>query len=329
MRRLTAAALLLLPRFVSGVSLPPLVCSSGGAIGTIDLRVDPSRAGEKPLPLRTINRLEEGETVTCRPILRQSEQRKGEVDIVLVPAAGGKADSKRGDSKRPDSTDGTLLIFDPKPANQAQQWKVPWRAGLVVFVYGPSGLNVRKVKDFLGKDSDLAGQLADYADKTSKTEALLAELSSPNTSPERFQGALQGFSSQFGLNVQVSRTAPTDQQTLALFQAINPAVASYDPLAAQSSASARQTAVLATLVGEMFFGSPVGLAAGGTALLLDMRAIAFPNTEFRSSFSEPMTDSSGGNDGLGLCGKTGSTPSHNAHRVFVGHAHSQHLWTAD
>jgi hypothetical protein len=94
-RRLTAAALLLLPRFVSGVSLPPLVCSSGGAIGTVDLRVDPSRAGEKPLPLRTINRLEEGETVTYRPILRQSEQRKGEVDIVLLPAAGAKANSKR------------------------------------------------------------------------------------------------------------------------------------------------------------------------------------------------------------------------------------------
>jgi hypothetical protein len=309
-RRLTTAALLLLPRFVSGVSLPPLVCSSGGAIGTVDLRVDPSRAGEKPLPLRTINRLEEGETVTYRPILRQGEQRKGEVDIVLVPAAGVKADSKRGDSKQPDSTNGTLLIFDPKPANQVQQWRVPWRTGLVVFVYGPSGLNVRKVKGFLGKDSDLPGQLADYADKTSKTEALLAELSSANTSPERFQAALQGFSSQFGLNVQVSRTAPTDQQTLALFQAVNPAVASYDPLAAQSSSSARQTAVLATLVGEMFFGSPVGLAAGGTALLLNLRAIAFPNTEFLSSFSQPMPDSSGGNDGLGLCGKTGSTPPH-------------------
>jgi hypothetical protein len=315
-RRLPAAALLLLPRFVSGVSLPPLVCSSGGAIGTIDLRVDPSRAGEKPLPLRTINRLEEGETVTYRPILRQGEQRKGEVDVVLVPAAGVKADSNRGksnrgDSKRADSTESTLLISDPKPAEQAQQWKVPWRAGLVVFVYGPSGLNVRKVKGFLGKDSDLPGQLADYADKTSKTEALLAELSSPNTSPERFQSALQGFSSQFGLNVRISpTTAPTDQQTLALFQAINPAVASYDPLSAQSSASARQTAVLATLVGEMFFGSPVGLAAGGTALLLNLRAIAFPNTEFRSSFSQPMPDSSGGNDGLGLCGKTGSTPAH-------------------
>ncbi|HEY7335758.1 MAG TPA: hypothetical protein VH639_12805 [Bryobacteraceae bacterium] len=292
MRRLLAAALVVCTRLAFSAALPPLVCSSGGPIGTVDLRVDPARNGDKPLPLRTINRLEEGEILTYRPLLRGKEERKGEVSLVLVPAEGVHAPE-------------ALLVFPAKDANQPQQWKVPWRVGLVAFVYGPSGLNVGKVRGFLSKDSDVVGELADYADKTTRTEALLAELSSPNTSSERLQSALQGFSSQFGVNVQIARNAPTDQQAVALFQALNPAIASYDPLSPQPAASTRQTAGLATMVGEMFFGSPVGLAAGGTALLLNLRALAFPNSEFRSSFSQSMPE-----DGLGLCGKTGPAPPH-------------------
>ena len=147
---------------------------------------------------------------------------------------------------------------------------MPWRVSLITFVYGPSGLNVKKVGKFLARDDELVSQLADYAEKTAKTEALIAELSVPDASPEALQSALQGFSSQFGLNAQIVRTAPTDQQARALFQSLNPAVASYDPLSTAPSASAAgQTARLATSVGELFFGTPVGLAAGGTALLLE------------------------------------------------------------
>ena len=292
MRRLLVAAIAVCSRLASPASLPPLVCSSGGPIGTVDLRVDPSKSGEKPLPLRTINRLEEGETVTYRPLLRPSEERKGEVALVVVPAEGVHAAEP-------------LLVSPAKDAAKPQHWQIPWRTGIVALVYGPSGLNVNKVRGFLSKDSDVVGELADYADKTAKTEALLAELSSPNLSSERFQSALQGFSSQYGLNVQITRGAPTNQQTYALFQALNPAIANYDPLSPQPAAAARQAAGLATMVGGMFFGTPVGLAAGGTAMLMNLRMLAFPNSEFRSSFSQPMPD-----DALGLCGKTGAGPAH-------------------
>jgi hypothetical protein len=292
MRRLLAAAVAVCTPLAFPASLPPLVCSSGGPIGTVDLRVDPGKSGEKPLPLRTINRLEEGETLTYRPVLRPGEDRKGEVALVVVPARGVHADEP-------------LLVSPAKEANKPQQWKIPWRTGMVALVYGPSGLNVNKVRGFLEKDSDVVGELADYADKTAKTEALLAELSSPNTSSERFQSALQGFSSQYGLNMQFARGTPTNQQTYALFQALNPAIASYDPLAPQPAAGARQTAGLAGMVGEMFFGTPVGLAAGGTAMLMNLRMLAFPNSEFRSSFSQPMPD-----DALGLCGKAGPQAAH-------------------
>jgi hypothetical protein len=270
----------------------PLICSSGGPVGTVDLRVVSGNTGDRPLPLRTINRLEEGETLTYKPVLRPKEVRKGEVDVVLVPAKGVTTSDK-------------LLVLDEEAAERPEEWKVPWRVGIVAFVYGPQGLSVRKVRGFLSNDVDVVGELADYAEKTSKTEALLAALATPDVSSERLNAALQGFSSQYGLNVQLARNATTDAQAYTAFQALNPAVANYDPLAPQPSASAKQAAMLATSVGELFFGTPVGLAAGGTALLLDLRSLAFPNSEFRSSFSQAMPD-----DALGLCGKTGSVPPH-------------------
>jgi hypothetical protein len=274
-------------------TLEPFVCSSGSPIGNVDLRVVSSKAGAKPLPLRTINRLEEGDVLTYHPILRPGErERKGEVAIVLVPADKTAAHE-------------SMAILGPKPANKPQQWKMPWRVSLVAFVYGPASLNTNKVRTFLSRDDQLVGQLADYADKTAKTEALIAQLTSAESSDEAYQSALQGFSSQFGLNVPLNRNAPSQAQASALFRAINPQIASYDPLASQGTAAEGQTARLATSVGELFFGTPVGLAAGGTALLLDLRSLAFPNSEFLSSFSQPLPD-----DGLGLCAKTGSAPIH-------------------
>jgi len=276
-------------------SVPPLICASGGAVAAVDLRVlSPSiHAANLPLPLRTMNRIEEGDLIRYRPLLRAHEVRKGDVTLVLIPANKKAAGRDK------------LLIFDPKPAKDPQQWKVPWRTSLVAFVYGPSGLNVKKVEAFLDKDDDLVGELADYADKTEKTEALIAALTDTDSSRETVGAALQGFSSQFGVSAQLTRGAPLDQQTMNLFRTLNPTIASYDPLSAQGSQPVGQTAGLATSVAEMFFGSPVGLAAGGTAMLLNLGAVAFPRSEFRSTFSQSMAD-----DGLGLCGKVGPPPPH-------------------
>jgi len=244
------------------------------------------------LPLRTINRLEEGDTLLYRPLLRPGEQRKGEVAMVLVPADKIATGEK-------------ILILEPKLAAKPQQWAVPWRVSVVAFVYGPSGLNARKVKTFLARDDGLVAQLADYAEKTAQTEALIAALSSPASSTANVQAALQGFSAQYGLNVQLDRTAPPNQQALVMMRTLNPAIASYDPISPQGAPQLGQTAGLATSVAVMFFGSPVGLAAGGTAMLLELRSVAFPRSEFRSSFSQSLP-----NDGLGLCGRRDPVPPH-------------------
>lgn len=282
-------------RCLMGASTPPLVCASGGAVATVDLEVvSPSlKSGSHPLPMRTINRLEEGDTIRYRPVLRPHEERKGEVTLVLVPANKRVAERTQ------------LLVFPPQLAGKQQQWTVPWRTSLAAFVYGPSGLNVKRVEAFLDRDDELIGQLADYADKTAKAEALIAALSAPDNSQEALGAALDGFSSKFGGSVQIARTASLNQQATAAFRTLDPSMASYDPLAGQGTQPVGQTAGLATSVAEMFYGSPVGLAAGGTAMLMSLEAMAFPKSEFRSAFSQPMA-----NDALGLCGKVGAAPVH-------------------
>ena len=288
-----SCVLLLLCQVLSSAPLPPLTCPAGGPIGSVDLRVSsPRRKHADPLPLRTINRVEEGDTILYKPLLHSGEQRKGDVAIVLTPADKTAAGEK-------------LLVLEPKSAGAKQEWQVPWRVAVVAFVYGPAGLNAKRVRSFLTRDDDLVAQLADYAEKTAHTEALIAALSSPNYSSASMQSAIKGFSSQYGFGTQLDRNAPSEQQALMLFRSLNPAIANYDPISSQGAQQFTQTASIATSIAALFFGNPVGLAAGGTAMLMELRSVAFPRSEFRSSISQPMPG-----EGLGLCGKRDPSPPH-------------------
>lgn len=247
-----------------------------------------------------MNLIEEGDVIHYKPILRPHEERKGDITLVLIPA------NKKAAREN-------LKVFDPRPASQATQWNVPWRTALVAFVYGPSGLSVKKVESLLQTDDGLVGELADYADKTEKAEALISALTTPGNSPAAINSALQGFSSKFGTNIQLNKDGSLNQNASVVLQSFNPSVAAFDPLASQAGQSVGQTTGIAAMVAEVFFGSPVGLAAGGTAMLLDLGEIAFPHSEFRSAFSQEMPG-----DALGLCGKTGS----------AAHTRVQYIWAA-
>jgi hypothetical protein len=252
------------------------------------------QAGDQKLPLRTINHLSEGDTVLYSPILRGKEKRTGEVALVLVPA-----------KREPGEED--ILVTDPKPADKPQEWKMTRTMALAAVVYGPSGLSRRKVAKFLSRDEVLIAQLADYADKTAEAQQLVATLSNSESSADSVNAALNGFASTYGFAVQIDRTAPPSAQAATVFSTMNPQLAAYNPLASSTGASIGQSASLATMAGTLFFGSPVGLAAGGTAMLLDLRAIAFPDTQFRASFAQPLT---GSTTGLNLCGQQGPAPPH-------------------
>ncbi len=272
---------------------PPIVsCPAGGPLGAVDLRVRSPQAGDQPLRFETINHLSEGDTLLYAPILRGKEKRPGEIALVLVPA-------KREKNEDP------VLVTDPKPADKPQQWKMTRTISLAAFIYGPAGLSKKKVRSFLSQDELLIAQLADYADKTAQAEALVAALSNSESSSASVNAALNGFGSQYGFAVQIDKNAPVAAQAETLFATMNPQLATYNPLASSTAQRAGQTASLATSAAALFFGNPVGLAAGGTAMLLDLRAIAFPDTQFRSSFAQPLPK-----NGVNLCGQPGATPPH-------------------
>jgi hypothetical protein len=270
---------------------PPLVsCPAGAPIGAVDLKVN---NGSESLPFRTINHLGEGDTIRYSAILRGKEKRAGDIALVLVPQ-----------TREPGADD--VIVTDPKPADKPQEWKISRTISLAAVVYGPAGLSRKKVIGFLSRDEVLVAQLADYAAKTTEAEQLVATLSNQESSAASVNAALNGFASQYGFAVQINRTAAPETQAATVFAAMNPQLATYNPLATSSTAqNAGQTASMATMAATLFFGSPVGLAAGGTAMLLDLRSIAFPDTQFRASFEQPLKDS-----GVSLCGQQGPAPPH-------------------
>ena len=87
------------------------------------------------------------------------------VEGVDSPATHSTAKMLRGLSEQD-----TVKLLDPPSGLSI--WI--WRVSVVAFVYGPSGLNMKKVSSFLSREDDLIAQLADYAEKTAQTEALIA-----------------------------------------------------------------------------------------------------------------------------------------------------------
>ena len=279
------------PAAAAPEAIPFVNCPAGSPLGAVNLQV---QAGDQKLPFRSINRLSEGDTVLYTPVLRGKEKRTGEIALVLVP-----------EKREPGQDD--IIVTDPKPADKAESWQISQTISVAAVVYGPAGLNRKKVASFLARDEVLVAQLADYADKTAQAEQLVATLSNSESSSASVNAALNGFASQYGFSVQVDRSAPPAAQAATVFGAMNPQLASYNPLSSSTGQSIGQTASLASMAGTLFFGSPVGLVAGGTAMLLDLRSIAFPDTQFRAAFAQQLPNSPAG---VNLCGQQGPLPPH-------------------
>ena len=270
----------------------PLNCPAGLPLGDLRLKVqgDPSLAA---LPLRSINRLEEGDTVFYSPVKLRLNPKGGKVALVVAPAPPRPGDPVSKDLPR-------VSVLRPIDAEKPGQWKMPFRVGVAALVYGPEGLNAKRVKEFLTSDDDLIAQLADYAQKTAQTEALISAISSGTPlNPTQVDAALNGMGTQAGIG-DMDRTLPKDQQLGIMLARVNPALAAADPVAPDLSVRTAAAASVATAVAGLFFGSPVGLAAGGTVLAMNLRTMLFPGTEFRSTFAQVTTPQS---PDLDLCGK--------------------------
>ncbi len=193
-------------------------------------------------------------------------------------------------------------MLKAEPAKSPAEWVIPARASIVGVVFGPHGLDVKKVSSLVGKNEDLIPQLADYAQQTATVEALVQTLSRIEESPTPgtdMNAALSGFSAEYGVAVpKLDTTVPTDQQAAQLLRAVLPSMSSYDPLTSDRAVFVAQSAGLASSVAALFLGTPVGLAAGGAALFVNLRVMMFPDTDFHSAFTQ-STDS----NGLALCAK--------------------------
>jgi len=276
---------------VSGLA-GAVTCPSGAPLLEFHLMVEPG-GGVAGRSIRAVNRVVPGQKLIYTPVNRLPEAlKKAQVALVVAPPTGG----------------GSLAVLEPKSARALAEWKVPFRASVVALVFGPQGLDTKKVSTLFRQDRQLVEQLADYAQQTSSTEALLSALASWDRTPtatENLNAALMGFSAAFGRPLPtLDRNAPADQQVATLLRTLNPALAAYDPLAPEPQQRLQQSALLAATVGGLFLGSPVGLAAGGASLFLNLSSMMFPDTDFRSAFAQAGPEQS-----LVLCAKRERTRS--------------------
>ncbi|HXW14363.1 MAG TPA: hypothetical protein VEN79_07620, partial [Terriglobia bacterium] len=249
--------------------------------------VQPAKGGT-PLPLQEINIIDAGEKVKYEPLhvppaIR--DRAKIALLVVAVPKAesGDEAKGNTGSAEEVPETEKRakeekkeakqdIHVLEALPAKDVQQWEVPARAAVVGLVFGPHGLDVKKVSSMVVKNPDLIPELTEYAEETAKVGALVEALSEYQQQPDPTRdvnAALAGFGNDYNVAIpKIDTTQPSSQQAAVLMQAMMPSLQNFDPITASPMGVVAQSAGLAGAVATMFFGSPVGLAAGGAALAL-------------------------------------------------------------
>jgi len=291
------ATVLLVGLVLFSLSLPlsaqtPDACPGSTAVERfVVLLQQPDDSGQA-LPVGSVNRIRHGDWLDYSPVIGSGTtlKNKAKVAVVLVSSLG--------------SADKHVTVLPAEPADSVDRWRVPFRTELVGLVVGPDGLNLKNVHSFVEKNPDLMPQLADYAKQTSTVAALIQTLSkyeqsSPGSS--NLQSALDTFSTQYGVSLPaIGAGQSTTQQASDLLHALLPATAASTPLTSRQ-AFMRGSTDLAASVATLFFGSPVGLATGATALFENLRISMFPRTDFRAAFVQPA------NPGLlTLCSNNGT-----------------------
>lgn len=269
-----------------GVVLPG--CAGGVPVSSFRLLVEPPKGGPA-IPVTSVNVIRPGDKLKYEPVrLPTAIKHKARIALILVPASAEPSKD--------------LKVLEAKPAKDAAEWDVPVRASVLGVVFGPQGLDVKKVSSLVSKNPELIPQLTAYAEQTGTVEALVQTLSEFEHSPagtRDLNAALQGFSTQYSIALpKLDTNAPSQEQAALLLRAIMPSLSSYDPLTSGNTAVVQQSIGLAASVAALFFGTPVGLAAGGAALFQNMRTLMSPDTDFRSAFVQQSESSS-----VSLCSK--------------------------
>jgi hypothetical protein len=273
------------PCFGEGAN-PVLCAGTSIRVGTFRLMLASARGGS-PLPVNSVSMIEPGDLLKYEPVqLPRSIQKRARIALVIAPSA--------------DAGHKQVEVLAAQPANSAAKWIIPMRASVLGLVFGPQGLDVKRVSALVRRNPDLIPELAKYAQQSATVNALvetLAQYDSSRPGSEDLNAVLAGFSAQYNVALPTLDTrAPTDQQAQILLQGIMPSMSNYSPFASEQSLVVQQSAGLAGAVATLFYGTPVGLAAGGAELFENMRLMMFPGTDFRAAFVQPA-----GSSGLELC----------------------------
>jgi len=246
-------------------------CPAGVPVAAFNLTVRPATPGPA-LAMPAVNVVRAGTWIRYEPVgTRFDKNKKARIAVIVVPEDAAES----------------VRVLPARPARSPAEWRLPMRAAAVGLVLGPAGIDESKLSGLLEHDPGVVDRLADYAEQHTKVEALIQALSSYEQSAPgtgSLQGALKGFSSQYGVDLPtLDRTKPADEQASALLRAITPAFANNS----SSSTLAQQSGGLAASVASLFFGAPVGIAVGGAALAGNLHSSLFPPADFQSAFTQP------------------------------------------
>ena len=171
-------------------------CPAGALIGSFRISVT-QPGGGTALQLQSINELLPGYRISYAPATVNSpDKKKARIALVLVPSDHGK-----------------IIVLAPRPAAEAANWDVPDRMQIVSLVYGPQGLDKGKIGDLVKKNDEIIGQLADYAQKTQETQALIQAITQQQQALDTGQNvnaAVVSFANRFpGLPSWTARSPQT------------------------------------------------------------------------------------------------------------------------
>jgi hypothetical protein len=233
--------------------------------------------GSPPLPLRDVNVLGPGLKLRYEPVKISGDLKNtARISVIIVPAS--------------DSDTKHFKVLTAQPVKNPSEWPISEAASAIGITFGTYGIDTKKVSSFVEKHPEVIDKLANYAEESTRVEALVKTLAQYEKSPESgksLQSVLQGFSSQYGVQLpSFDNKTASSQQVLNLLKAIAPAVTVQDPLPSRSDVAVKAGG-LAESVAVGYFGAPVALTVSGAALFQSLHSTLFPPTNFRSAFAQP------------------------------------------
>ena len=226
-----------------------------------------------------MNVIPAGSKLIYEPLQMPADLKKGgRIAVVIVPA----------DAEQRAAAGASVL--EAHDANVSGEWTIPYRVGVLLGVFGPQGLDEKRLTNLVTKDEDLLDDLARFAQQTVELESSLEQLNAldeedVDEDPSR-----------------PSRATPVEQALFTLTRALNPSSAFINPLGGGKSIG---PVTRPTWAASTFFDNAGGLFPGSGALGM-VRQWLMPDSEFRAVYAETAEV-----DGLTFCTQKQLTKSKN------------------